>query len=207
MADGFDTAFGALTVEAWAAFVTRTCKSVELGGGDSLFDVGCGSGAFLYVPHQQGVAVGGADFSGSLVEIARRAMPDGDFSECEANQIQVAPAFDVVMSCFAFSYFSSLEYAHVVIERMCTKATRAVGILDIPDAALADAAMEHRIAALGGPEAYAERYEGLGHQVYGRDWVASVLKDVGLVDVAIESQDIDGYDNGQFRFNAFGWLP
>ena len=109
-ADGFNTAFGALTVEAWTAFVTRTCKSLELGVGDSLFDVGCGSGAFVFLPHQQGIAVGGADYSGALIEIARRAMPDGQFSVCEANQIDIVPTFDVVMSCFAFSYFNSLDY-------------------------------------------------------------------------------------------------
>ena len=94
-----------------------------------------------------------------------------------------------------------------MIERMCRKATRAIGILDIPDASCADEAMVHRVAALGGPEAYAERYRGLGHQVYGRDWIADVLEEAGLVDVAVEPQDIDGYENGRFRFNTFGWLP
>ena len=94
-----------------------------------------------------------------------------------------------------------------MIKRMCMKATRSIGILDIPDTATAEVELAHRISALGGPEAYAERYAGLDHQTYDRDWVASVLKEAGLVNVTIESQDIAGYQNGRFRFNAFGWLP
>ena len=111
LADGFDTVFGALSIDAWSAFVARICKSMRLSTGDSLFDVGCGSGAFLYPPHQNGITVGGVDYSESQIEVARRAMPDGDFSVCEANAIDTNTPFDVVTSCAVFLYFDSLDYA------------------------------------------------------------------------------------------------
>ena len=164
LADGFDTAFGSLTVEAWADFVLRTCDLMQLDAGDSLFEVGCGSGAFLYLPYQSGVTVGGVDYSEPLVAIARRALPNGGFSVGEANSMETAPPADVVMSCFVFSYFESLDYPREVIRRMCMRATRSIGILDIPDAATAQEAMEHREAALGGPEAYRQRYASLNHK-------------------------------------------
>jgi ubiquinone/menaquinone biosynthesis C-methylase UbiE len=207
LADGFDTAFGALTVEAWSAFVARTCDSMRLVAGDSLFDVGCGSGAFLYLPYQDGVAVGGIDYSESQITLARRAMPNGDFVISEANAMDTSASFDVVISSAVFCYFNSLEYAREVIQRMCTKATRAVAILDIPDAATAEVAIAYRQTALGGPEAYAERYAGLDHQMYDRDWFVNTLEEAGVNDVCVESQDISGYENSRFRFNAYGWVP
>ena len=110
LADGFDTAFGGLTVEAWSDFVSSVCDSMRLVAGDSLFEVGCGSGAFSYLPYQNGITVGGIDYSESLVGIARRAMPNANFSVCEANHVDTLQSFDVVMSCFVFSYFGSLDY-------------------------------------------------------------------------------------------------
>ncbi len=207
LADGFDTAFGSLTVEAWSGFVARTCDSMGLVAGDTLFDVGCGSGAFLYLPYQDGIAVGGVDYSESQIALARRAMPDGNFVVNEANAIDTFASFDVVISSAVFSYFDSLDYAREVVQRMCTKARRAVAILDIPDAATAEAAMAYRQAALGGPEAYAERYAGLNHQTYDRDWFANTLEEAGVNNICVESQDICGYANGRFRFNAYGWVP
>ena len=170
VADGFDTAFSAVTAEAWSEFVERTVDSLKLVAGDSLFDVGCGSGAFLYLPYQNDVAVGGADYSESQIDFARVAMPNGDFTVCEANAINTSIPFDVVISCAVFQYFGSLDYAREVIQRMCRKATRAVAILNIPDAATAEAAMNYRQTAFGGQEAYEERYLGLDHQTYGREW-------------------------------------
>ena len=134
-------------------------------------------------------------------------MPNGDFAVREATAIDTSAPVDVVMSCSVFHYFDSLDYAREVIQRMCTKATRAVAILDIPDAATAEAAMTHRQAALGGPEAYAERYAGLDHQAYDRDWLAGTLEEAGLIDISMGSQDVVGYENSRFRFNAYGWVP
>jgi trans-aconitate methyltransferase len=207
LADGFNTGFGDLTIEAWSGFVTRICNSMRLVAGDSLFDVGCGSGAFLYLPYLNGVTVGGVDYATSQIARAQRAMPKGTFAVGEAVTVDTSNRFDVVMSCAVFLYFDSLDYAREVIQRMRRKAIRAVAILDIPDAATAETALAHRQEVLGGPEAYSRRYAGLDHQVYDRDWFAEIMQDAGLVDIRVESQDIAGYENGRFRFNAFGWLP
>jgi SAM-dependent methyltransferase len=207
VADGFDSACGHISADAWEAFVTRIYADMRLLAGDSLFDVGCGSGAFLYPAYRSGVSVSGLDYSEALVELARRIMPEGDFDVCEATAIDTSDAVDVVLSCSVFMYFDSLQYARKVIEAMSTKARRAVAILDVPDAATARAALAHRQETLGGSRAYAERYEGLDHQAYDREWVVQILHESGLVDITVESQDILGYENGRFRFNAYGWVP
>jgi hypothetical protein len=89
---------------------------------------------------------------------------------------------------------------------MCQKATRAVALFDLPDVRLADQALEQRRVAAGGADAYAERYEGLDHLSYSKDWITAALEEGGLLDVTVRPQTMTGYDNGRFRFNAWGWV-
>ena len=207
VADGFNTGHGDIDVDAWLEFTSRTYDLFDLTPGDSLFDVGCGSGAFLHPASRRGIDVGGIDYSTALIDIARLAMPEGSFDVGEATQLESEPSADVVMSFGVFLYFPSLDYARQVVERMSRKATRAVAIFEIPDEALADQALEARQAAAGGAAAYAERYEGLGHLSFSTQWVTTALEEQGLVDVTVEPQSIRGYANGDFRFNAWGWVP
>jgi trans-aconitate methyltransferase len=206
-ADGYDTGFGSMSDQAFSSFVATTCASLKIESGDTVFEVGCGAGAFLYPPYTAGVRVGGIDYSESLIAHAREVMPSGQFEVKEATALEVTPTADVVISCGVFLYFASLEYASEVIGRMSSKATRAVAILDIADAARAAEALAVRQAHLGGAAAYAARYAGLDHQAYDRQWIVDELMAAGLTDVRVEDQDIEGYANSRFRFNAFGWVP
>jgi hypothetical protein len=42
--------------------------------GDTVYELGCGAGAFLYPLWQRGVKVGGLDYSSSLLDAARRGV-------------------------------------------------------------------------------------------------------------------------------------
>jgi hypothetical protein len=55
----------------------------------------------------------------------------------------------------------------------------------------------------GGRDAYNRKYVGLDHQYYDRDWFATALLKRGLTDVRVEDQEIAGYGNAPFRFNAW----
>jgi hypothetical protein len=48
---------------------------------------------------------------------------------------------------------------------------------------------------------YAEKYRGLDHLFYERAWMRATLEALGAT-VAVEDQQIDGYQNARFRFNA-----
>jgi hypothetical protein len=61
--------------------------------------------------------------------------------------------------------------------------------------------MAARRASLG-PEEYEKRYRGLDHRYYSRDWIAAELRALGFGRVEVESQAIEGYANGLYRFNA-----
>lgn len=205
VADGFNTGFGDVGPIEWMGFVDRACTTFALQAEEVLFDVGCGSGAFLYPAHQRGIAVGGIDYSASRIALARRAMPAGRFEVGEAAELAPRPTADAVISFSVFQYFSSLDYARGVIERMCSKSTRAVAIYDLPDLELADRALAERHASAGGAEAYGRRYGGLDHLSYSREWVAAVMQEQGLRDVTVEAQTMPNYGIGKFRFNAWGW--
>ena len=206
VADGFNTGFGDIEAEAWVDFVDQTCRLFDIRDGDSVYDVGCGAGAFLQPAHARGIDVGGIDYSASRIELARRAMPGAEFDVGEAIELAGEPTADVVLSFGVFMYFPTLDYADEVIGRMCAKATRAVAILDVPDLDLANEALEIRRATAGGAEAYAQRYEGLDHLAYSKIWLAEAMKAHGLREVATGPQTMAGYDNARFRFNAWGWM-
>lgn len=205
-ADGLDTGFGSVTEVAWRAFVTRTAAALGLGKGSRVFEVGCGAGAFLYPLYQAGCVVGGLDQSAALIGYAGAAMPEGQWTEGDASALDPAEAWDVVLACGVFMYFPDPGYARGVIARMAAKATRAVAMLDVPDVARKEAAMALRRGTMGDAE-YEAKYRGLDHLFYDRSWVRRVLTEVGARDVRIEDQQVAGYQNARFRFNAFAVLP
>src|SRR5271154_1679027 len=73
-ADGYD-AFGAITPTAWTEYVRRISSRLVLRAGDSIFDLGCGAGAFLWPLREKGHPVGGLDYSTRQITRARKAMP------------------------------------------------------------------------------------------------------------------------------------
>lgn len=201
-ADGLDTGFGSVTEAAWREFVMRTAGTLGLGRGSRVFEVGCGAGAFLYPLYEAGCSVGGLDQSAALIRYATEAMPDGQWTQGDASTLDPAEGWDVVVACGVFMYFADPGYARGVIARMAAKATRAVAILDVPDAAVRDSAMAFRRGAMGEAE-YAAKYRGLDHQFYERSWMERMLIEVGATGVRIEDQRVTGYQNARFRFNAF----
>jgi trans-aconitate methyltransferase len=206
-ADGFDTNFSGLDEVAWSAGVDGLRTRLGLAPGMSVFEVGCGAGAFLYVLSQQGFSVAGIDRSAALVAKAAEVMPRGSFGVADAATFDLLPPADALISFGVFLYFSSERYAEVVLGRMRAKARRVVAVLDVPDRAKQAEAIAYRQRLAGGPEAYAKRYAGLEHRYYDRDWMASMLAAVGLVDVHVEDQSLAGYGNSGHRFNAWGAVP
>jgi len=201
-AGGLDTGFGSVTEPAWREFVMRTATTLNLGRGSRVFEVGCGAGAFLYPLHEAGCEVGGLDQSAALIRYATEAMPDGQWTEGDASTLNPAEGWDVVLACGVFMYFPDPGYARGVIARMAAKATRAMAILDVPDAALRDSAMAFRRGTMGEAE-YAAKYRGLDHLFYERSWMERMLIEVGASAVRTEDQQVTGYQNARYRFNAF----
>jgi len=76
-------------------------------------------------------------------------------------------------------------------------------VLDVADSARRDQALAMRRGHLT-PAEYDARYRGLDHLYVEREWMRDTLTALGLADVEISDQEIPGYPNGPFRFNAWG---
>lgn len=199
-ADGFDI-FGGIEQSGWLNHVRRIGARLGITEGASLYEVGCGAGAFLYPFHAAGHPVGGSDFSSSLVTSAREAMPGADIDAREAAEIDPQTRYDVVLAHGVFLYFPTLEYAAVTLRKMLEKATVSVGVFDVPDVTKKDYALELRRGHLG-EEEYNRKYEGLDHLYYPREWFHETLAGTGA-SVEIEDQQIPGYLHNSYRYNVY----
>lgn len=200
-ADGYDTPFGRVQPEAWLRSVNQTLKLLELKPEHSIFEIGCGAGAFLIEPWRRGHQVGGIDLSPRLIAIARNVMPNGRFRVAEAEHFAETDQWHSVVACGVMLYLGSTEKAESVIKKMASTAHHSIALLDLPDIASKKEAEAYRRASLT-EEAYRERYAGLDHLYFDRSRLREVLLGLGFARVLIENQSIDGYPNGAFRFNA-----
>lgn len=205
-ADGYDNPFSAFTPEAWQDYVRRWATTLDIRPGTSVFEVGCGAGAFLYELDRLGARVAGVDLSAELVACARVALPDGEFTVGDAGDLDTSAAFDVLVSSAVFMYFPDLDYASRVLNAMAAKARHAVAILDLPDRRLEHAALEARAAACGGTARYQAKYQRLPHLSYERSWFVEALRQCGVHDIHVATQELEGYGNAPYRFNAWGRL-
>ena len=71
--DGFDVVGGGIPYDALIKqnkdILANLSKNHDI---KSVFDVGCGCGANMYLMMNDGIEVGGMDYSSSLIEIARK---------------------------------------------------------------------------------------------------------------------------------------
>jgi SAM-dependent methyltransferase len=77
----------------------------NVGFGTRFLDAGCGGGGASVLAAQRGAKVSGLDAAGTLIEVARERVPDGDF---RVGDIQELPfddeAFDAVISASSLQY-------------------------------------------------------------------------------------------------------
>lgn len=200
-ADGFESLGKQFTEANWLEFVQQIGTKLKIQPDDSLFEVGCGGGAFLYPFYQEGNPVSGIDYSENLVKIARDFMPEATINLAEAIDIPKEKKFDKVVSFGVFHYFPSYDYAAIVTRSMVEIANKSIGIFDLPDLSKKETAFETRKAAIGETE-YEEKYQGLQHLFYQKDWFEEILKDEP-VEITFEDQSLENYINSKHRFNVF----
>jgi trans-aconitate methyltransferase len=201
--DGFDTGYGTINEEDWKEYVEYISKKLSLEN-NSLYEVGCGAGAFLYKFYQQGNKVGGLDYSSNLINIAQKYLPGGEFHLNEASGIDINEKYDFVISNSVFFYFTTYEYAKKVVINMLQKSIKGIAILEVNDYNKKDESMKLRKGYLTDKE-YEERYKGLEHLYYEKQWFIDIAN-VNNIRIEIEQQNISNYKNNAYRFNVFMFL-
>jgi len=199
-ADGFDMGAGRFDENKWVEYVTYIAEQASIESTQSIFEVGCGAGAFLYPLYKKNHRVSGLDYSMSLIEIANRIMPGMNFINCDACSMDINKRYDIVISNSVFQYFDNLEYARKVIDNMLAKANTKVLLLDINDKCKESESIAIRKEILGDKE-YKSKYSTLKHLFYEKDWFRKIANQEDY-EVEIFDQNIEGYINSGFRFNV-----
>lgn len=203
--DGFDSGASQITPTGWQQYADLIAAHLGIKADHSVYEVGCGAGAFLFAlkrsPFLSGTlkAIAGLDYSAPLIEVARMVIPEGKFECIEASRIDPSEPYDFVISNSVFQYFP-VEYALDVIKKMCAKATLGVAILELPDIEKHDESESFRRGALEQGE-YDRKYASLAHTYYDRSWISSFATTAGL-GCSFFQQCIPNYAQNPFRFNA-----
>jgi len=198
--DGFDVGAGRIETEDWRNYVATIAAKLGLRDGASVFEVGCGSGAFLYALQERyTLSLGGIDYAGGLIAAARCALPAGHFEITEASALDTTTPFDFVIANGVFHYFT-LDYASEVLRRMAAKARCAVAILEIPDAQTQEASEALRRNTLTQAE-YEKKYAGLEHTYFQSEWFTNQAAALGLRCEAFAGC-VPNYAQNQFRFGV-----
>ncbi|SDK12999.1 Methyltransferase domain-containing protein [Methylophilus rhizosphaerae] len=196
--DGFDSGAGKINPADWQEYTRRISEKLGLKPGDSVFEVGCGAGAFLFALRQQfALEVGGLDYTAGLIEAAQQAMPDGDFHVQAAQSLETEPAYDFVIANSVFHYFDEVMAAQV-LQAMWKKSRHGIAILDIPNAATRDACELARREALTQAE-YEEKYKGLHHTYFTPEWFTRQLPERSH---QVFQSCVPNYAQSEFRFSV-----
>ena len=199
--DGFDSGAGRIAPEDWQVYAQLIADKLHLQDGNSVYEVGCGAGAFLYALQQvRDLEVGGLDYSSGLIEAAQHAMPEADFAVAEALALATTPQYDVVIANSVFHYFD-LPYAQQVLEAMLAKARVAVAVLDVPNLATKQAceALRREAASANMTQAeYDEKYAGYAHTYYDTSWFDAFAGS----EKTVFTSCIPNYAQRDFRFSV-----
>ena len=84
-ADGFDNGVGSYDESSWRRLVADIQSRINVKATENVLEIGCGGGALLFALNEIVKAhYYGVDYSESLIQIAKRALPNGQFVISEA---------------------------------------------------------------------------------------------------------------------------
>lgn len=196
--DGFDAGAGKIEIEDWRKYASSISAKLNLKAGDSVYEVGCGGGAFLYALCENlQLKIGGNDYGEGLINAARKVFPSGDFECVEAAKIDTKTKYDYVISNGVFHYFEEV-YAEDVLLKMIEKSRNGVCVLEIPDIKTRSESEKMRRELLSHEE-YEKKYKGLQHTYYDRAWFVNVAEKSGR-HCEVFDGCVPNYAQNKFRF-------
>ena len=199
-ADGFDSGAGKFNVDEWILYVNDIYNKINILQDDSIYEIGCGSGAFIYPLFLKHHKVGGVDYSKVLINISKMMMPNMYFEHKEAIEITTDKKYDIVVSHSVLQYFEDLDYCKEVIKKMINISNRKIVVLDINDESKKNEYHKSRMGNMS-PSEYEKKYNGFEHLFYSKSWFENIAKEFG-VKIDIFDQSFDKYANSHLRFNV-----
>ena len=198
--NGYDVMGDGISLEAFLEEDIQIRELLGLSVNSSVFEVGCGTGANIYLMARDGMTVGGIDYAGSLIEIAHKVLPHStELSSGEADIIATEQKYDAVFSNGVFPYFPDEAYVKRVLTRMLEKSRGPVGIMGLHDIETKKDYLAFRRANIPN---YDELYKGLNKLFCSRSLFKNFAAAHNL-DVKFPEIALDGYWNTPFIFNCF----
>lgn len=200
--DGFDSPLGLMSEADWRLYGQSFYDRGDIKLKDSLFEIGCGAGAFLYLFHDSGHNIGGLDFSPPLIAAAKEAMPTAanQFILSEAINCSPYPKADVVLANHVIHYFESLEYVKDVIKKMIEKSLKAVAFYGVPNFEKRTASESARRGILS-VEEYNNKYKGIEILYFDKSWFQEIAINYGL-SIQFYDHMMPGFVQNEFRFDC-----
>lgn len=165
----------------------------------SIYEVGCGSGANLYILERKGFKCGGIDYSSSLLNNAQEVLCSVDLTCDDALAIPEMPQYDAILSNGVFSYFDNEQYTWNVLEKMYKKARFSIALTELHDIDKKDEFISFRKNII---KDYDERYKNLPKLFYSKDFFRKFAEEHNM-DIEIEKYDMPGYWNNDFCFYCY----
>lgn len=199
--NGFDVVGDGLTYEALLDQYVQIKTNISSNEEEinSIYEVGCGSGANLYLFEKDGMQCGGVDYSEGQIAVARQVLHTEDLLCEEAINTPVEPMYDGVLSNSVFSYFVNEEYALEVLEKMYKKARYSIAIIDIHDKEKKSEYITFRKKVV---EDYEKRYKDLPKLFYSKEFFTEFAEKHDL-DIIFKKSDVKEYWNNHFIFNCY----
>jgi len=195
-ANGYDNSRAQLRSDNLKEAQKYYWKLIDLKPTESVFEVGSGSGAFLYPLYDPKRKIGGLDLSHNLVEVAKENLPNADWIQGEATDLPTDEKYDHVISFGCFLYFTAYDYAEKTILKMLEKSNKTVSIYELPDA---DYEFHCESMRRETTPNYDTDYKGLKHFYYEKQWFIDFAKKHNL-HLTIFDQCIPNYENSKYRF-------
>lgn len=205
--DGFDIGAGGVSEKAWLRNADFIRLHLGAQKGDSVLDLGCGSGALMKALGED-LRFTGLDYSPDLLQVARRAVPSGVFMTWDLNRSggHLPPAagefgpFDFVLIHGVLHYLDEANAREVVRESL-RYARKGVLIGEIPRLELRDESEEFRSIRLS-DGCYEQKHEGLKHTFFTENFFEEISGEPGFFawKFSIFSNSILEHDQQVFRF-------
>lgn len=117
------------------AWRRRAVRSLGVGPGAHVLDLGCGTGDLLGEIARTGASAVGADISFEMMAFGRKRFPKAAFCRADAQCLPFADAtFDAAISAFALRNFASIDAALTEMARVVKPGGRlAILEVNVPD--------------------------------------------------------------------------
>ena len=168
----------------------------------SFYDVGCGTGGYLYLLNQidSDYSLGGIDFSEPFVNITKQVLPNLREISCgDASSINTDIMYDCVYSRSIFQYFPDLSYAETVVRKMINKARYSIGIFDVHDISKREAFIKYRRNSI---KDYEKNYDDNSHLFFEKSFFMKIAKEYNC-EINFSKAKLPNYWNDEFTYDVY----